>query len=853
MAFARKSLLKLAVREIKSSWAQYLSMIGIGAIAITLFVGLLANAASIEGRVNEAYTRGNMADIWATTSRYEADDVNRIHEYAGERSDIEGRFVAPASVGESTAQIAILPKLPTISKPYEISKPTPEHSEEHFFLVDKALVETSSNPDLYTPGSSLTLTVDVSSYLPTSPLAPAIMSLIVKEGKEFPFANGELKLSFPITGLMLFPENVTRASYNTGVALLDDHSFFDVLDATLKESLTPLGVRLIYDVLHRSDLAFGDGSTTYSSPFCKPNQYLVTAPKGQVKSIEKRIEEGFAEKSSNNLLYLHTRATLPFVLTLNGDVNQARSFTFFFPLVFFLVGVLVVSTTLNQTIIKQRTEIGTMKALGFTKGEIYRHYFALSLAVAAIGVLIGEIVGPLLIPAILGQKYAILYMLPARKYVFPVLGGLLTALFYFLATGIVTFLAAHREVKLAPAASMRPSAPKGFKRAFKNASRPRGVKTAAFKMAFRNLLVDAKKSMMVIFGVMGCTALLTAGFGIEDTLDYDIAHDMAYSGRSDISLTLSAGQEEGAIISGLNGYQGDLLSYEAYERARTDFQTKGVGLSATAFLTFHAGTRNVDGSSSGQSHCELKPKDPSKCLVSKKTAREIRCKVGDQVAFSYRGKSYTVEVEGFYEAFMYHGIIIDPTNPKVFTEAARYTSVYLDRDPASSLTLDQLGQKAMKSVPNAASYETSAKTKARVRDIMGGVYIMTNAIKVFAILLALVVLYNLALLNFKERERQIATFKVLGLSSFEIALVLVFEAVLLTGIGVALGLLLGYPFTVVTLKLNIVDLVEYLFHIDVSTYFIAFALTFLVSLSINIILSLRNRKVKMIEALKSVE
>ena len=827
-------------------------MIGIGAIAITLFVGLLANADSIESRVDEAYRRGNMADLWATTSRYEEEDLERIRGYADAGSEVEGRFIAPASVGESTAEIAITPRTPTISKPYEILQPTEDNSDEHFFLVDQALFETSGNPELYRPGSTITLTIDVSSYLPGS-LSDAILDLILKDGAEYPFANGEMKLSFTVTGLMRFPENVTRASYNTGVALLDDRSFFDALDAVLRDSFNNFGIGLVYSFLNLSDLGFGDGTSTYSAPFAKPNQYLVTAPKKSVKGIEQRIEAGFESKTNNNLLYLHTRETLPFVLTLNGDVNQARSFTFFFPLVFFLVGVLVVSTTLNQTIIKQRTEIGTMKALGFTKGEIYRHYLLLSLAVASIGVLIGEIVGPLIIPAILGQKYAILYMLPARKYVFPVLGGVLTALFYFSATALVTFFAAHREVKLVPADSMRPAAPKGFKKALKTAKRPHGVKTAAFKMAIRNLLVDYKKSLMVIFGVMGCTALLTAGFGIEDTLDYDIAHDMAFSGKSDIGLTLSAGQLESVIANGLKDLEGDLLSYEAYERARTDFQTEGEGLSATAYLTVHAGSRSANGEALGESHCSIKPTDPSKCLVSEKTAREIHCKVGDNVIFAYHGKSYTVEVEGFYEAFIYHGIIIDPTNPIVFADAPRYQNVYLDRDPASSITLDELGQKAVDAVPYAASFETRASSQKRVKDIMGGVYIMTNAVKVFAILLALVVLYNLALLNFKERERQIATFKVLGLSSFEIAICLVFEAAILTAIGVAFGLALGYPFTVITMKLNVVDIVEYLFHIDLSTYFIAFALTFLVSLTINVLLSLRSRKVKMIEALKSVE
>ena len=136
---------------------------------------------------------------------------------------------------------------------------------------------------------------------------------------------------------------------------------------------------------------------------------------------------------------------------------------------------------------------------------------------------------------------------------------------------------------------------------------------------------------------------------------------------------------------------------------------------------------------------------------------------------------------------------------------------------------------------------------------MGGIGVMTNAVKIFAILLGIVVIYNLTLMNFKERSRDIATLKVLGFNQKEIMRSLIIESLSLTLIGVLLGLALGYPFMLAVLENNIVSLVSYLYHIYFKTYIYAFLLTFGVAAVINVLLSLRIRKVRMVESLKSVE
>ena len=137
--------------------------------------------------------------------------------------------------------------------------------------------------------------------------------------------------------------------------------------------------------------------------------------------------------------------------------------------------------------------------------------------------------------------------------------------------------------------------------------------------------------------------------------------------------------------------------------------------------------------------------------------------------------------------------------------------------------------------------------------LMSGISVMTNAVKIFAILLGIVVIYNLSLMNFKERSRDIATLKVLGFNQMEIVRSLLIESLSLTFSGVVIGLILGYPFMLLVLENNIVSLVSYLYHIYFKTYIFAFLLTFGVAIAINMLLSLRIRGVKMVESLKSVE
>lgn len=850
-------LTKMGRREVRSSWAQFLAIIAIGGIAVTLFVGLLANAESIEKRVDAAYDGGNMADLWVTTSSYDPDDLATIRDIVGDDGAVEGRFEAPGRLARNSLYTVILPTMPSISKPYQMDEKAPEQTSTHFVIVDYSLAHSTSEESNknFVLGASIGISYDLSSFIKADQASQLVP--LVKAGGTNILAADSLRLTYTITGIMHYPENVTKATYNSSAFLVDDATFKKEVLRALNDNYTQQGVDLILQQLATSDLSWGDG-TRDPETLCKSNQYLVSLQNhGDVSSIQTQIQAAFAKKTENNLYNLSNRESMPFVQTMHNDVLQARQFTFVFPFVFFFVAILVILTTISQIILKERTQIGTMKALGLSNQEIYAHYLGLTMAVVGIGIVIGEVLGPIIIPFILGQKYDILYTLPERGYVFPVLYGVLTAVFFLGTAALVAFLVCHKEVKLKPAESMRPNPPKFKAHETQLVLKKNETRYLSLKMAFRNIKVDLVKSIMVISGVMGCTALLACGYGIEDTIDYGKNHDMAHSSMTNdavLSLTFSVPQSPESLANDLKSIPG-IASFEPITRtattARLDVSGAAQSNTNVYLLSRTTGSHMDWGDQFGVDEIG----------ISEKIANETGAKKGDALRFEYGSQSFVGTVGLVYEAFFFNGVVVH-ASASMFSSlgSLSFQGAYVDVTRSadkSDLEAAQAVKEELVDGEHALSYLIEADTTAdwtrQIDDIMSGVLIMTNAVKVFAILLAIVVLYNLALLNFRERTRDIATLKVLGFSKREIANSLLWETMSLTAVGVLFGLLLGYPFMLAVLKLNQVSLVQYLYYIYPISYVFSFLLTFMVAFGVNAILSYGTGKVKMVESLKSVE
>ena len=831
-------------RETLSGWKQFLSIIAMGGIAMTLFVGLLSNAQSLSNRVETFYQDGNLPSIWVLTREHQSnlDEEFKLAGILDEEDQTETRFQITAKVNSSSCYGAVVSKRPTLSKPVEmIEDESPDDPD--FFYIDKGIsvLDGTVKDQELSAGKTVSVTYRIFDYMPglssmLRTLSQTNPEYFISAAKKNELFQGSLIVHAKITGIMTFPENIQSARYNNSTYLMSKSVFLSSFHEGLADYFSEEGRALIENYL-----GVNLEETPSPNTFPQDNELLIKLKDPSTEETKcAAIKSYFADHETfgkNNLWQLLNRSLNPWSSAVDTEVLEATQLTFVFPIVFFFVALLVILTTLSQIILKERTQIGTMKALGLSKGQIYLHYFTLTFSLVAIGTLIGFILGPLIIPSIMSMKYSLLYTLPARNpFVFPFWQAF-AAFFVFAASSIlVSWLVIRKEVRLSPAESMRAEVV-SFKEKKKPGRKKKSPVSLSIAMAFRNIRINKLKSAMVVAGVFGCTALLLCGFGIEDTLDNGINNDLNgfYSSSLNVAYTVSRNGQ-----SDLPSYSDKIEAVDQYCSMGTSIHFNGKSM-ATALRFF------------SDDHpffkWELAPKGT--ITVSSKVRETLGVNVGDTISFSLNNRTLTGQVGKIIDTFALHGIFGYYSDPFFNYTNPAFSSAWVQAKEGCSPA--ELKAELMEKCPYLSTVRTREDTADQINSVMNGIRIMTNAVKVFAILLAFVVLYNLALLNFRERSRDIATMKVLGFSRREIALSLLFETMSLTALGIFLGFFAGYPFMYAVLVVNRVPLVCFLYDLFPISYLYSFLLTFLSSLLVNLYFSSMTKKIKMVESLKSVE
>ena len=847
--------LSLAARQNLSDWAQSLAVIAIGGIAITLFCGFLANSGSLSSRVESMIQSSNAPDIYVTTDpRKQADPADSVNlvSYVENIEAIESRFYSFATLSSHNAISVISPTIGPMSKPYEIVETAPEHSDTHYFIIDDALAHPNAKASDTTAipvGSEVKMSFDLSSFTLNETMLE-VLDGFIKEGKENPFRNGKIELTFTVTASMKHIEDAARGAFSPTMFLTSSSYFRDAMRSSLSNAFTDAAVRLIWQVGFHDILGWGDGDPYgESANFPSPNQYLLRLKAGSdLEKTKTQIKAYFEAKETNNLYLCQTLSETASVNAVNTEVSQAVQLTYVFPLVFFAVALLVILISVRQMILRERTEIGTYKALGITPKEIHRHYFLKTALLVGLGTLIGEILGPLIVPAIMGNKYNLLYSLPARTFYFPWLPGIGAAVVFIGVALLVTFGISRREIKRKPVESMRPLPPSQKEKKIRN-FKEKHLWQLSLKMAGRSIRADWVKTGMVIVGVLGCTALLICGFGIEDTINYGVNTDPLIVSGADVTLFMIESRDENKFKTDFDIKDSDgqpmFYGYQPYQRDSTNI----VSENASYFGTVHVlGDYHLVAGDTPKSHFHYDfPLDEA--LITEKVARALKINVGDKIRFNAGKGDATFKVSTIIPVFYDNGVFIHADAPSLTGSVTSYNAVWMDAMPGKESKALDVG----KNLPGVGLCDSEASWRERVKDAMSSVLVMTNAIKVFAFLLAIVVLNDLSLLNFKERSREIATMKVLGFKEMEIMVSLLVETMSLSTIGIIGGLLVGYPFTRLVLFINQVDLVDFLYTVAPATYGIAFGFTFILSAVITLLLAFRIRHIKAVESLKSVE
>ena len=852
-------LTKMNMRTILRSKLQFLAVILITALAMTLFVGLTSNAKSINDRVNTLYSESNMADIFITTKEYDSEDLANINNIVKDSGVTEERFIMPAKLQTFEATAIMSDTLPTINK----GANTDNIEEENFFIIDRRLLESheqGSDIRWYDDDGYLTIPVKFSisallQVLAETTLNEAVgmenplfdisildtLNMLVAEGEENILNEPYLTLNLKITGVMDLALNVQNSQMNNSSFILSKNYFKTEAIKALNKSfktpdvISPTDPNYILKSILKSIDVMSFAPAMLIDTFTKTNQYVTKLnEESKIDDIKKDITSYFSNKESSNLLMIMDSDSLASNITVENDITQASELAYIFPTIFFLVAILVVLTTISQIIIKERTEIGTMKALGISTSRVTFHYMMLSVYVVLIGIIIGIVAGPFIIPMIMNQKYDILYSLPKISYTIAIPEMVISTILVLLTTALVTFLVCRKQAKLMPAMGMRPKEIKVAKASKNDFEITKN--SIPIRMAIRNIRLNLAKSLMVVVGVCGCTALLVCGFGIDDTLNFGIESDLNNFYSSDIYASYSANNSKLDKIMEIEGVE----KVEEYTTLPTTISsTKQTYESLVYVIDDNSEFFNIEG-------YDLK----DKVIMSNKISKQLGLKVGDTFTFQALGMTFEAEVGLVLDVFYTHGIFINSSYNDYSKLNVLKTNAWIDiKDGYNDMDIINEIVK-LDGIANSKTYQENVDL---IHSYMSSISLMTLAVKVFAILLAIVVLYNLSLLNFKERERDVATLKVLGFSKLEIAASLFYESIILTIIGVAIGMCFGLPLEILVLFVNQTPLVEFLYTVYPMSYLYSFIITIGTAVFVNYILTAKIKRVKMVESLKSVE
>ena len=591
-------------------------------------------------------------------------------------------------------------------------------------------------------------------------------------------------------------------------------------------------------------------------------QEKITDGEKQLTDARQKIADAKAEikKIENPKWYVQTREDALTEYQGYGDnADRMRSIGKVFPVLFFLVAALISLTTMTRMVEEQRVQIGTMKALGYGKAAIAGKYIGYALIATLGGSIFGVLAGEKILPFIIIYAYMILYKhLPAILVPYHMSYALQASGIAVACTLIATIASCYKELAAEPAELMRPAAPKQGKRILLERI---GIiwkhLNFTWKSTVRNLIRYKKRFFMTIFGIGGCMALMVVGFGLKDCI-YEIVslqyekvqfYDAATYMSNDIS------EENRQQLHDYLDQNADIKETIEARMQKTDVKSasgkKTLYLMVPSdnekiedFLSFHSRT-NKD---------EVYSLKKDEVILTEKMASLLNVKVGDELTIEDEDRGdQTVTVGAICENYMSHYLYLSPEKyEELYGVPAEYNTIIYSVKDGKDDQIEKIGTKLL-SMDGVLNVSYTSSIEGRLDDMLRSLNLVIVVLIVSAGMLAFVVLYNLNNINITERQRELATLKVLGFYDGEVASYVYRENILLTIIGSVVGMVLGnllHRYIILTVEVE-----EAMFgrQIHWQSYLYSFLFTVAFSLFVNWVMFYKLKKIDMVESLKSVE
>lgn len=592
-----------------------------------------------------------------------------------------------------------------------------------------------------------------------------------------------------------------------------------------------------------------DGEKELEENKKKAEEELLKAEE-ELKSAEEEIAK--IEKPE---LYVLDRTSHYSYVDYENSANGIDKLSNVFPVFFFIVAALVCLTTMTRMVDEQRINIGTLKALGYSKGSIAKKFIIYALFASLIGCVLGVVLGLTVLPTVIFNAYSIMYILPKINFVINI--PLIITIFVVSigVTALATYAACRIELIEVPSTLMRPKAPKEGKRIL--------LERIPFiwdrfnftsKVTIRNIFRYKKRFLMTVIGIAGSTALLLTGFGIKDSIRTVVNKQYGELTKYELYVNLKAtiNSDEKNNIEEFLKQDSNVKDYIFVASENGEVISNDISKSASFIVTDQEENfdefEHLQDRKSGETI--FLPKDG--IAITEKLANLLNIKVGDEIELvNNDNKKAQARVGAIVEHYINNYVYSDLNYyNKIFNNTTNENSIFIKLNNEGYI--DEISNNLI-NIDGISGVVNNSSIKNNFDDTIKSLDLVVLLMIFFAGALSFIVLYNLTNVNISERIREIATIKVLGFYDKEVSSYIFRENILLTVIGSIVGLFLGvvlHKFIMVTVEMEYVMFGR---QIDAKSFIMAAALTIIFSLLVNWAMYYKLKNVEMVESLKSVD
>lgn len=792
-----KTYIKDIVRTIRKSKKRFLALVVITMLGVTVLSGIYATCQNMYHSSDQFYDRQELFDIeLIAVNGFQDKDVQTLKDIKS-IDKVNGGYseIVQSEVNHSIKKVEVsMYREGDLNTPYVMEGRLPTKEDE--IMVSESYLEASNK--------------QLNDYVDMETLAPY---------------TGLKRLKYRIVAKVLDPRDINNKVMAFRSSASSDYTFFVGEEA--------MDVKA-YNVIYMSV----EGAKAYN---CYGDTYT-----NKIEAVKKQIQEIPAFKD----VYIQDRSVLSSYTSLQSDMGSIEAIGRVFPLLFLVVAILIGLTTMTRMVEEERLLIGTYKALGLRNRAIYMKYMGYAFLACLLGGILGDVLGFVIVPMILTTILKVLYILPEVSLGFDFLYGIGGILLFIGVMMIAVFATCHQVLKEMPATLMRPKAPKaGSRILLERIPFIWGKLKFLNKVTLRNLFRYKKRMFMSVLGVMGCTALVLIAFAIKNSvtnlmpLQYDETYRYDLMVVSDLvanDALMKEVRDDAKVKSAMHLYmENDKVVHEGVSE-----KVQLMVLPTKASIKPYISLRDTNGKA-----VDLKGKQ---VFLTQNAADILQVGKGDKIFLQDNELNQKeVEISDVVENYL---------GNHIYMSEELYESLYGTYMPntiLANMNSDAKSQIEYADTLLEKAGVLSAVSSEALKDDFSSNFTMVNTVVyvliALAAALAFVVLFTLSNINIMERNRELATIKVLGFFDEEVSTYVNKEMMILTLIGIALGLVLGYYLSgLLTYVLKMPSL-YFAVHIDFISYIIAVGISLFFAVFVNIVMNRSLKKIDMVEALKAIE